>query len=78
MKKKMNLPLNTQEEIAVKQIAQQMELSSEAVVIQAIRLYQLWRMNQIKLIWPRIINSKCEDLPKDTQETSSQMELNFD
>jgi hypothetical protein len=77
MKKKMNLPLNTQEEIAVKQIAQQMELSSEAVVIQAIRLYQLWRMNQIKLIWPRVINSKCEDLTEDIQE-SSQMVLNFD
>ena len=65
----MNVTFNPAEEIAIQQIAKMMDISPEKVVIQAIRMYQLWKMNKIQLIWPKVINHKVmevvPDEPKD-------------
>jgi hypothetical protein len=51
----MNVPFTPQEEIAIKQMAQTADISEEAVVVQAVRLYQLWRVGKIRLSWPKIL-----------------------
>lgn len=65
----MNVTFNPAEEIAIQQIAKMMDISPEKVVIQAIRMYQLWKMNKIQLIWPKVINHQVmevvPDEPKD-------------
>ena len=78
----MNVNFSPQEEIAIKQMAQMDDLSEEKIVIQAIRMYQLWKMNRIKLIWPKVIEHKLYEAdipmpkaPADTPETVQQVDI---
>jgi len=57
----MNVPFSPAETEAINQMAKVSDISPEALVVQAVRMYQLWKMNRIRLIWPRILEHKLVD-----------------
>jgi hypothetical protein len=52
----MEVPFSQQEIDAINQMAQMMEVSPQQVIIQSIRMYQLYKMNHIQLVFPRVIS----------------------
>ena len=72
----MNVSFSQQEKMAIKQLAQILDISEESVVIQSLRMYQLWKMNKIQLTWPKVVLGKLyeADAPIDeTLETDQQV-----
>jgi hypothetical protein len=65
----MNLEFSPQEQVAIEQLAFRDGTSSEQVVRQAIRLYQLYRLGHINIKWPKpIIDVKWDVITDDQYE----------
>ena len=68
----MNVSFSQQEEMAIKQLAQILDISEESVVIQSLRMYQLWKMNKIQLTWPKVVLGKLYEADVPIAETPSE------
>ena len=64
----MEVPFSQQEIDAIEQLALMCDVSSQKVVIQAIRMYQMYKMNQIQLVFPRVISGCGYTAVEDNEE----------
>jgi hypothetical protein len=55
----MKIPFSAREISVIEQMAKIMDISPEQVIIQAVRLFQLWKTGKVDMVFPRIVNSKC-------------------
>ena len=52
----MEVPFSQQEIDAITQMGLMMDVSPQQVIIQSIRMYQLYKMGKIQLVFPRVIS----------------------
>jgi hypothetical protein len=62
----MEVPFSQQEIDAIKQLAQMMDVSPHQVIIQAVRMYQLYKMGKVQLLFPRVISGCSYEVVEDT------------
>jgi hypothetical protein len=64
----MKIPFTTQEKAAIAQLSKIMDIAPEQVVVQSVRLFQLWKMNKIIMSFPSMVDSVViKDEPPSTE-----------
>ena len=62
----MEVPFSQQEIDAIVQMGKMLDVSPQQVIIQSIRMYQLYKMGKVQLLFPRVISGCSYEVVEDS------------
>ena len=72
----MLIPFNIQEKTAIIQMAKVMDITPEQIIVQAVRMFLLWKLGKVQMVFLRVIDSKIiQDINPDVENTTPETKI---